>query len=542
MFKPSSWPQHAIPSAQALRAVRRILRGLTSLVGAAALLSASLVQAADASLPVIPPTNSTLTPQYHAYYNLQHPNDDIRKLNIAAAPQKRGLTLNNATKVMAGDGTTVQALALSGYGNGSTSLSGIATEEMPALDPLKFGMVLDFKRTADGSLLISGDGQAGVWFTLVTASDGFLAKFYDPQNSSIFAVESIKFIAPLEGLAYWNRMAVQFDRTAGKAMLSLNGNAPVTVDLPMPQPTTLFSTASKRFSTFSTRHSSGFDGQLRTLKVFTADPALDLAALSRRSTDAGYVPDFAFPTLGTATYTPNASDDAVNLVSVYPALELQGHTVALSVDSASANVCRKHYADPAAIMLMGDGACKLKATLSVTTQVVVSPEVCTTTNSGYPSYTSSTTCTPAVTEPRTATREITTTLAVTSPNSPGSTTISPSSSLTDLTKITLKVDFTPAGNRMGQPGAVYVAFIHSGTVFFMDSAGALSIYTGRSPTAYFTGSLSAVAIDLIKIPTDLSSLRGAQVIVGYGLGILGLADPFTNMLNNTTYNVVYTVP
>lgn len=118
----------------------------------------------------------------------------------------------------------------------------------------------------------------------------------------------------------------------------------------------------------------------------------------------------------------------------------------------------------------------------------------------------------------------------------------PTATVTDSTKaVIVGLPLVAAGNDQGKPGSVYVVFIYAGTVFFMDSTGAWTTYTGATPTAYSTGSLGTTSIDVLKTATDLSSLKGGQLIVGYGLGIAGLGDPFKNMIDNARYNVVYTV-
>lgn len=118
----------------------------------------------------------------------------------------------------------------------------------------------------------------------------------------------------------------------------------------------------------------------------------------------------------------------------------------------------------------------------------------------------------------------------------------PAVTVADSTKAVISgLSVTAAGKDQGKPGAVFVAFIYSGSVFFMDSTGAWTAYTGKAPTAYYTGSLTSQTVDVLKTATDLSSLVGGQLIVGYGLGVAGLSDPFNEMLNNTRYNVLYTV-
>lgn len=100
----------------------------------------------------------------------------------------------------------------------------------------------------------------------------------------------------------------------------------------------------------------------------------------------------------------------------------------------------------------------------------------------------------------------------------------------------------PATN-LNKPGALYLAVIYSGTVFFVDSAGKFTQYVpGKAPPTTYTGELSSDKLqmnDLSKsIKEDLPS--GAQVIAGYGLGIPGLSDPFDDMIKNARYNVTYT--
>lgn len=118
------------------------------------------------------------------------------------------------------------------------------------------------------------------------------------------------------------------------------------------------------------------------------------------------------------------------------------------------------------------------------------------------------------------------------------------STIADITKATITgVPLTASGNDQGKPGAIYVAAIINGQVFFMDSAGAFALYTGStSPKAYFTGNLGTHSIDVLKTAFDLTTFKGTQLVVGYGIGITGLSDPFQNMLTNGRYNIIYTVP
>lgn len=110
------------------------------------------------------------------------------------------------------------------------------------------------------------------------------------------------------------------------------------------------------------------------------------------------------------------------------------------------------------------------------------------------------------------------------------------------TAMAIQASFSPPGSVNGVPGAIYVAVTISGNVFFLDSQGTWSNYSnGIKPPAYFTGNLTAAVLDIVPVAIDLSSLIGAQIIVGYGRGLAPLSDPFNNMLSNATYDVIHTV-
>lgn len=92
---------------------------------------------------------------------------------------------------------------------------------------------------------------------------------------------------------------------------------------------------------------------------------------------------------------------------------------------------------------------------------------------------------------------------------------------------------------VGKQGAIYVAFVYQGQVYFMDSNQTWTTYGGTSPTPYFSGTLPATrTIDVLKAATDLSSLKGGQLYLGYGFGP---GNPFDEMLNAGRYSIVYTV-
>jgi hypothetical protein len=109
--------------------------------------------------------------------------------------------------------------------------------------------------------------------------------------------------------------------------------------------------------------------------------------------------------------------------------------------------------------------------------------------------------------------------------------------------------FLPATNDLGKQGSVFVAVALpsslGGGVFFMNGSQAWTQYTSCATAPnYTTGTLGAISsFNLLAAPSDLSGLKGSTVYVGYGVG--GVLSPAgtacTNMLNNGTYNLVYTI-
>ncbi len=105
------------------------------------------------------------------------------------------------------------------------------------------------------------------------------------------------------------------------------------------------------------------------------------------------------------------------------------------------------------------------------------------------------------------------------------------------------IPVTIPSNQTGKPGAVFQAIITDGQVFFITDKGGLVPYVaGKAPPAVFTGNLSDAPTSISSISTELMEVlpKGAQLIVGYGLGVQGLSDPFDNMIKNSSYNVVHT--
>ena len=86
---------------------------------------------------------------------------------------------------------------------------------------------------------------------------------------------------------------------------------------------------------------------------------------------------------------------------------------------------------------------------------------------------------------------------------------------------------------VNQPGSIYLAadigsgwYLHNGTAWVAWTSGALP--------PYYTGALSSRSFDVIR-NTDMSSLGGTQIYVGYGRSE-------SDMLNNGKVGLVYTVP
>lgn len=106
--------------------------------------------------------------------------------------------------------------------------------------------------------------------------------------------------------------------------------------------------------------------------------------------------------------------------------------------------------------------------------------------------------------------------------------------------------FAPAGNDQTKPGHIYVSVIFNGAVFFASPIVApntvvtLEPYApDKSPAAY-ASSLQPLDITINTTPIDLTPLKGTQVIVGYGMGT-SQEESFRNMLQQSTWNIIYTV-
>lgn len=110
-----------------------------------------------------------------------------------------------------------------------------------------------------------------------------------------------------------------------------------------------------------------------------------------------------------------------------------------------------------------------------------------------------------------------------------------------VTSQTIAGTATANANDQGKPGTVYVAAIIGGSVFFRDAAGAWSLYDATKAVPYYaTTTLATFNYNVISA-TDLTAIVGAQIVVGYGIGLPGLGNPFKDMIDNAKYGVVYTV-
>jgi hypothetical protein len=96
----------------------------------------------------------------------------------------------------------------------------------------------------------------------------------------------------------------------------------------------------------------------------------------------------------------------------------------------------------------------------------------------------------------------------------------------------------------GVPMAMYVAAILNSQVFFLNSSGGWVGMTGNDAPAFesfgVTSGPKEVSVPLVT-SADLSGLVNTQIYIGYGRGLVGLTNPFQFMLNEGTYNLVYTI-
>ena len=114
---------------------------------------------------------------------------------------------------------------------------------------------------------------------------------------------------------------------------------------------------------------------------------------------------------------------------------------------------------------------------------------------------------------------------------------------TPLTAKTLSTTLTTDSADAGKTGSLFaVAVLPSGQLYSRDSSGGWTLWDGASPfkAAQSGVTLGSHAIDVLKTPTDVSGLVGAQVYVGYGIGAADSAA-YGNLLAARNYSKVYTV-
>lgn len=119
----------------------------------------------------------------------------------------------------------------------------------------------------------------------------------------------------------------------------------------------------------------------------------------------------------------------------------------------------------------------------------------------------------------------------------------PKATVADQTKAVITgLPLVASGNDQGKAGAVYVAVIFQGNVFFLGANGTwVQFTTAASVPAYATGTLGTTVLNVLPAAIDLTPIKGAQLVAGYGIGIAGLSSPFDDFIKNARYNVVYEV-
>lgn len=119
----------------------------------------------------------------------------------------------------------------------------------------------------------------------------------------------------------------------------------------------------------------------------------------------------------------------------------------------------------------------------------------------------------------------------------------PTVTVADLTKAVITgQQLVAAGDDQGKAGAVYVAVIFQGNVFFLGANGTwVQFTTAASVPAYATGTLGSTTLNVLPTAIDLTPIKGAQLVAGYGIGIAGLSSPFDDFIKNARYGVIYEV-
>jgi hypothetical protein len=102
-----------------------------------------------------------------------------------------------------------------------------------------------------------------------------------------------------------------------------------------------------------------------------------------------------------------------------------------------------------------------------------------------------------------------------------------------------------ASNQSSIPIALFAGIVlPDGRLFLKDASQNWVAYDPRSPASY--GRLSklpqVIHVAITDGSTTVAGLHGAQIVVGYGADLFGEADAFNTMLQQVSYQAVYTIP
>jgi len=113
-----------------------------------------------------------------------------------------------------------------------------------------------------------------------------------------------------------------------------------------------------------------------------------------------------------------------------------------------------------------------------------------------------------------------------------------------ITNQTISGSLTVPTADQGKQGSVFIVIVFNGTVFLVDANGGFTPYNPSTtvPPA-FTGALGTHSLNVVRTALDLTSARGADIYIGYGLG--GPLSPtntaWNAMLTHGTYKKAYTI-
>ena len=126
-------------------------------------------------------------------------------------------------------------------------------------------------------------------------------------------------------------------------------------------------------------------------------------------------------------------------------------------------------------------------------------------------------------------------------------TIPPATVTGAVTSQTIASTAVASGNDQGKLGTLYVAAALpssvGGGVYLKDTSGKWVAYDPAKP-AYYASPVTLGSHNISVVEAlDLSSIKGTEIYVGYGVGstAFGMAAPWNAMLTNGTYTLVYTV-